>query len=368
MEGKPPLAARFFAAFVTFAVAITIADAALRAHFHVPANFLKKITRKDPGRLPSKGLKPDLDITLTGEFKEFTFRLTTDVEGFRTTLPKKGPGYDLIFLGDSQTAGAGMDDADTFASLVARETGRSVLNTGCYGYSTVEQWLVERRVVPKYRPKDVVLCFYAGNDPYENFRARRYLTGDASAGAKGPKPPGPVDTVKQWLIQHSSIYNLLIRLRRYPVINDTLYRMRLLQTAPPNELVVYKKGDGELKAAFWLATDEALLKARDEAYKVGARFHVVNIPDRCRIDTVYWSGWVAKYRLNADDYDLVEPARRMKDFCVKNGIDFLDLNEVFLKEAGEGNDPYWKIDLHLSKAGNRIVAREVASLLKKAVA
>lgn len=365
MGERPPLAARVLVALVTFIVTLVVADTALRAYFHVPANFLKKITHKDPAALPPKGLKPNLDVTLIGEFKEFKFRLTTDAEGFRTTLPKAGPPYEVVFLGDSQTAGTGMDDADTFASLTARELGRAVLNAGCYGYSTVEEWLVARRVVPTYKPKDVVLCFYAGNDPYENFRFRRYLTGEAGAGAKSPKPPRGIDAAKQWLIQNSSIYNLLIRLRRYPAINDALYKMNLLQTTPPNELVVYKKGESELKKAFWRATEEALLKVRDEAEASNARFHVVNIPDRCRIDAAYWQGWVKKYRLNSGDYDLMEPARRMKFFCEKNSIDFLDLNDVFMKEAAKGESSYWKMDLHLSKTGNRIVAREIVARLRR---
>ncbi len=353
---------------VVTAGTLAAVDKVLQWQLHIPSNFLKKIVYHDSTGLPQKRLKPNLNVELVGAFSEFKFRITTNEEGFRNSLPylHENPGrYTIIFSGDSQTAGTGVNDHETFVSLVGQRLNKPVLNTGCYGYNTVEEWQILRKVLRQYKPELVILCFYAGNDPYENYRFRRYLGNpyDAPRARQSNEEKFELSSLKQYLKKNSSIYNLAIRLRKFTAVNDLLYRLNLVEKEPPLELVVYGKKQSSQKEQFWKATEAALERVRQEVQGHGARLVVVNIPDRCYIDEVYWAGWLFKYRLKAGDFDLLEPSVRLKDFCREKQVDFLDLNEAFKKESLQGNNMYWKFDLHLSTLGNEVVAREILNFL-----
>jgi lysophospholipase L1-like esterase len=97
----------------------------------------------------------------------------------------------------------------------------------------------------------------------------------------------------------------------------------------------------------------------------GAEILIVNIPDRCFIDKAYWTAWVAKYHINAEDYDFEDPARRLAEFCRAHQVPLLDLNPVFQGEASRGRQLYWKIDLHLSPEGNRVIADQLGPYLNE---
>lgn len=355
---------------ITLAVSLVIVDIAVQKQMHVPSNILKDIIRYEPDLLPSKRLKPNLDIVLTGELNEFTFRLTTTEDGFRTSypLPSSEPKkYDLLFLGDSQTAGVGMEDEKTFASLTGKALGKTVLNTGCFGYSTIEQWQMARTILKTQKPQLAVLFFYAGNDPYENFVHRLELTEEPiPAAASVSKKLPPLDAVKDWLKRRSSLYNLLGRLRSKDSVNQLLYRLRLVKGTLPRELEVYRKEESADQKNFMEITEKTFLKLKDELAAHNVPLLVVSVPDRCYIDTGYWEAWIKKYNLEASDFDLLKPSNRMRDFCAANQILFLDLNPVFKEKALAGEKGlYWKMDLHLAAEGNRLTAETVSDYIKK---
>jgi hypothetical protein len=314
----------------------------------------------DSGLEPPKRLKPHLNLRIRGERREFEYRLTTNADGFRNgfSLPSTAVGdYTVLFLGDSQTVGVGVDDAGTFPSRVGELKGIQVLNAACYGYSTLESARLLETLYRKDSPRTVVLGFFAGNDPYENY-AQAAAAGEPSAGKKSWKG------LKDYLGTHSYFYNSLIRLRKYETVNRLLYRTGFVSSTPPEELVVFRKGEDSKKELFWRVTREVILRMDEEVKKHGGRFVLLFIPDRFQVDDLYWEGWKQKYRLNDADFDRSDPNRRMSEFSSRHGIFFLDVTEKLRAEEKAGRHPYWTMDSHLSPHGNEVIAEAVSDFLE----
>lgn len=104
---------------------------------------------------------------------------TINTDGFRNQNISRvdEPSYSVI--GDSFTFGLGVDDDETFVSIMNKknsdnstEIHDSILNYGVPGYSTDQQLILTNELIVKNRiSKHVVLVLYLGNDIFDNMRA-----------------------------------------------------------------------------------------------------------------------------------------------------------------------------------------------------
>lgn len=316
----------------------------------------------EPSENPPKRLKRNADVVALGPYREFRYRITTDTNGFRRTYPfKDNEGiYSLATLGDSQSFGVGVEDEETFASLLAKNLGASVLNTACPGYNTIEEfWTYKNRVQP-FKPRHVLLFFYSGNDPYENYKNRELYYGESESH---PSPSLFWAGLKNLLSKRSAIYTSLIKLRQYPQINSLLYHYKLVNPSLPPELAIFKKDQNREALAHWQITEQIISRLREEVESSGSKFWIVLIPDRYQVDKTYWQQWVSKYNLEPQDFDLMLPNRHLAAFSEKNGINFLDPTESLIQMQQQGKNVYWKIDAHLNALGHQVIADFVASRL-----
>lgn len=162
--------------------------------------------RLDPGMIQ---YDPRLGWRLTpgwqGEHRhhDFTARYRVSVEGFRDdpARPTTRRGRVIAVVGDSFTFGLGVNDADPFVSRLNRAGRHTYLNLALPGSSTDQQALLLEEVLPRYRPDEVWLVVYVGNDLLDNQRARPLQVNAAKpyfelrAGAlhlnNSPVPPAP---------------------------------------------------------------------------------------------------------------------------------------------------------------------------------
>ena len=108
--------------------------------------------------------------------EEFDVRIEINSDGFRgRDWERKRPqALRMLVLGDSETFGWGVDQENTFASLLAREhRDWQVLNAGVSGYGTDQQLLLMKRLLPVVEP-DLVICVFAYNDLFENIMSVTY--------------------------------------------------------------------------------------------------------------------------------------------------------------------------------------------------
>jgi len=181
------------AAFVAFnaAVAGVIVEALLLLMLHVPGltgalprpvrrlvqqiyrHFNRTLIQFDP---QCAQYDPGLTYTLkpgSCTFENIEFR--TEVHVNRLGLRDDESDLaapEVIAIGDSHTMGWGVEEAQTFARVLARKTGRKVLNAGISSYGTVrEMTLLDRLDVSRLR---FLILQYSDNDLLENqtFQAR----------------------------------------------------------------------------------------------------------------------------------------------------------------------------------------------------
>src|SRR5262245_45814127 len=109
--------------------------------------------------------------------KEFSTELTFSEDGRRTTSSgAPASRRPLIFAGDSETMGWGVDDGETFVSLIASSIEAPVLNLGVASYGTVRE-IMRVRMQPRFQDANCIVIQYSWNDFDENsvFLARGAL-------------------------------------------------------------------------------------------------------------------------------------------------------------------------------------------------
>lgn len=325
----------------------------------------------EPSQTPPKRLRPNADVEAHGPFREFRYRITTDAYGFRRTYPFENlrKTYSLAVLGDSQSFGVGVNDEQTFSSLLAKNIGGSVLNAACPGYNTIEEFLIYKNRVREFKPDHVLLFFFSGNDPYENYKNRELYSGNSVSQTLDQKlqhsPDSPWENLKNFLAKRSAIYSSLIKLRQIPQINLLLYHYKLVNPIPPSELAIFDKGENLQALAYWQITEQIISDLQKEVESNSSKFWLVFIPDRYQVDKTYWQQWVSKYNLKPEDFDLMRPNRHLADFSKKNGIRFIDTTESLIKAQNQGKNVYWKIDDHLNVLGHQVIADHVVSTFAK---
>lgn len=352
--------------FVT-ALCLVATDLLVRSFLKIPSDFLKEIVRFDPALSPAKRLRQNLNADYLGAFREFKFRVVTDENGFRKTEPQELNGRlkpEIVVLGDSQTFGVGVNDGQTFASFLSKKAGLPVLNTGCSGYNNYEELELARSIVSYLKPKTFVLAFFAGNDPYENYKQANPAKPAQTSGRKrsGRFSGGKV---KDWLSKNSAIYNLLLRLRRFEAINKLFYRMRLVNDVPPAELDIFKKPVTPRALEFWKATDPAILQMNELCRSQGVALVVLFIPDRYQVEPAYWAQWLKKYHLDASKFDLDLPNHHMQELCLTNGIRYSDATPALRSYETKEGSMYWRIDNHLAPRGHEVIAQVLATELSQ---
>lgn len=134
-----------------------------------------------------------------------TFHLSTNAAGFRgPELPEVPPEPVVLCVGDSVTAGYGVDDGEAYPRVLeemlrtrpalARAT---VVNAGVFGYTSEQGRVVLPRLMERCRPRVVILC-YGINDDWPTIYPDPTLLSDR----------GWVGRIQRWL-RPSRIYTLL---------------------------------------------------------------------------------------------------------------------------------------------------------------
>ena len=126
---------------------------------------LNEILEPDPERFWR--LRPNITKRLEGEIagsRQISFFVSTDKHGHRRTAELSSAAHTVLFLGDSCTFGVGVDDDQTFASLLQdRLPATRCLNAGVPGYSAFQgRRLLES--VSNTDPPNVVVVSFLFND------------------------------------------------------------------------------------------------------------------------------------------------------------------------------------------------------------
>jgi hypothetical protein len=257
----------------------------------------------------------------------------------------------IAVLGDSMAEALQVPMNATFWSVAERRVKEckafgardvEVLNFGVSGYGTAQELLTLRHRVSDYAPDIVVLAFYPGNDVRNNSRELEpmklrpffRLQGDQLIRDDGFLRDPEYLSYKRTFGAREILFDLRTfqLLRRIKAVIEQFNSKEAGAARAPNaelgldEKVFLPPASAAWKDA-WAVTERLIVKMRDEAAGLGARFLLVSIP----------IGIQANPDLNIRDRfardlgasDLLYPENRLRALAEKEKIDVLLLAPPF---------------------------------------
>jgi len=280
---------------------------------------------------------------------EFDVEYAIDDRGLRarsTPAPADTASLRVVFVGDSFTFGDANAEPDTWVRLTEatlRQRGYAVecVNAGVQGYDTrAELWYL-RELLPALRP-DVVVLGFTANDVYSN------------APEETPAPSSALTHRGS-----RSRLHVVALARRIMAQNDHVYT-RLFAMSSRN--LYYAIPPGEHAERQYRVTRDLMAAMNASCRMQGVPFLVVSIPQQFSV--------LARAR----DLEFKNLDASAVDANLVSGIRNLDFPWVetlpLLADTYRASDVplFYRLDGHLTPAGNRVVADIAARVLEPVLA
>jgi hypothetical protein len=325
--------------------------------------------------------RPNLDVTTRTE-QGWTVRYRTNPDGLTPSGARraKPPGIVRILLfGDSTVVGRGVPpDRTVHADLerLLRQAGKrvEVVNAGVEGYSTDQELLLMRRLIPLYHP-DVVayaLCDndFGGNESREAYglpkprfvvSANGVLTYVPPPGAMPSRTEGSGGGPRQWRqwLQGSALYRLLQP--RLLVLRARFggWQGRNLLGLAPDFYYVPER----LEAIDWKLFTALLAGMDASARQGGARFFFYSHPAIAEVWDPYIRDTERKLRLPPGRYDRFALERCLERVAAGTGVPYCPLIETFRADAARGPFHLLPRDPHCNPVGYEVTAEALSRFL-----
>jgi hypothetical protein len=281
----------------------------------------------------------------------------TDEHGFRN--PPGISRADIVFIGDSFTEAASIEEPKTFVQRMAAETGMTAVNLGRGAYGPQQELIVLERYGLSYQPRVVVWQLFEGNDLID---ARNFAEWRTT-----PRPP-----VKPLLIRY--LDNSLLRSAMNGTRRDRYDRHRatLRYTDGTARQVAiryhYDPRQTEKEALGFEETRMAIEAGYRLCQSRGIQLVIVHVPVMARVLAPWLDFASAAEREQVLPGDsLIAPldfGSQLKTVCQRLGCSYLDLFESLGARATTDNRGlYIPNNEHLDTQGAEVVAQAVARLL-----
>jgi lysophospholipase L1-like esterase len=267
---------------------------------------------------------------------ELTYEVRVNLLGFRGPAPAPGPPL-VLCLGDSTTFGMYVQEDETYpallpAALRARGVEAQALNAGCPRWTITDEREQLQAALPRLRPRAVVLLF-CGNDLNE--------LGLAPARERALDGQGKPRLLERLALPEAFLWLGLEGGRAW----------KRLRGRWPEPLRADQGVTAERDLALWQRWAAELAHARALCAAEGARLLVAAFPAYLEVETA-------------------EPChveQVLPGLVRQAGAEWLDLYPAFraAHRAGQGDVFLLPQDAHASRAGNELIAREVAAALAR---
>ena len=275
----------------------------------------------------------------------FNTKFNTNAQGFRGE--NFDPFYEKIIfmLGDSMTLGYGIDENQTSSYMLQKYLNDryKVYNLGVLHYGQKQEVVQLKRYLPIYKPDLVIVNLALANDIMDNCEPIPYLNSTA---------------------QSKSIRDI-IKKSRFIVF---LYRSIILPFKEPLDLDFYIQSPE--KEECYAKTEKYLSEMKNLSLQynstmvlviIGREYHTSEKEKKRLLDRYER---FQDYNENKEKFDLYIGEKKVNEMCSSLDINCLDLIPIF-KEYGENTPFYLSDDVHWSKEGSDLAAREIEKYLKK---
>ena len=309
--------------------------------------------------------------------------------GFRGPAPvkTKKPGtYRVIFLGDSFVHALGVPYEDVFFNLIGQQFKAEnkpveVIGLGVEMYGTVDEYMLYRHVARHYRPDLVVLCFYVGNDLFNNHPPETHRPGARLINGQIEFQPVKLkrrNPVRDFFRKHVRIYSYLPELFKNAaaLISSTVSKktgrssreeIRARFETMADAEYTYRTIKEDESGIRWRITLKVLEKLETDVKDDGGRLALCVFPTMAQVYDRYWKVLVQKYEPEwTDERDRFLPQDILAEFCRSHDIDFIPLSRKMMTAARETHERFYLDgDIHFNAHGHAFTARELATGIKE---
>ena len=284
---------------------------------------------------------------------EYEVEYAINGEGFRDAKPHpvpKPPGTQrVLLLGDSFTFGQGVAYEETWPVLAERELERGgakvdLVKAGVQGMDTRTEYILLRRHARRYQPDAVVVGFLI-NDLYTN------IPYEERPDTEAPDSAGDWTQLRDAVFVESErdrTIHLLALARRLVTSNDAAYLKLYLAAPDRGGFLSVPLGE---TARRQLEVTEGLFD-RIDAYcdSLGVPLVVLSIPQQFQV--LYVRSGRADSTVDVSFYD-----RHFAEFARNRGFSWIPTMDGFTAADSSGAELFFRLDGHLTPAGNAVLAR-----------
>jgi hypothetical protein len=282
----------------------------------------------------------------------------TDENGFRN--PPGQRQADIVFIGDSFTEAAQVEDSDTFVRRVGRLTGLSVVNLARGAYGPQQELIVLQRYGLAYKPRVVVWQLFEGNDLI-----------DAEQFAEWMKNPQQVDSSLRERYFANSLLNEVLAGTRLPERGESVATLRyhdgttrrvpLRYRYEPDQPSTLPLGMSETLRV--VETGQRLCESQ------GIQLLVMFVPTMVRVlaPDITFDRPEDRVRFLPE----VRPGQKdlsdtMQEFCDRIGCSFVDGVDVLRRAATAGSEHnlYIPNDEHFDIGAHEVIAQVIVDSVR----
>lgn len=339
--------------------------------FFAPQKTLNQLSSMSPpiyeaGDHISWQYKPDsIGRRVIGEFNISYIINSFGNRDKERTFMKKPNTTRILVVGDSITAGFGVEQNETFTYLLERMLNNGsrnfeVWNAGVEGYSQDTEYVYLVNNIKNISPDMVVVVFYAGNDildisknswetdnnglPINITSDIMYIQDNQLRLKESPLNPYQVDFlgyIEMALFRWSHLYILFKNTFSIKTSHGDFESISLMIEETPKEV-----------AENFEKTKKLLNAMRDLSSENNSSFVVVIFPSRMQINDAEWHIIEKKYAEYRPKRDLVQ--QRLLEWCSAEQVLCIDLYPPFLSSKKQLY--YTLIDIHPNTEGHLMAA------------
>lgn len=315
-----------------------------------------------------------------GRFKgdEFDIRINVNSSGFRgpeLARDKTAGRKRIVFVGDSFTFGWGVNEEETFVSLLQKDQPAELINAGIVSYSPALEYLLIREKIIALQPDEVVLCLDQSDlqDDYKYSDSGIFKDGVLQSvrpiGRFAPNlTSGFENPFLRFLARHSAFFIYADKkIKVWQGIPDPASRkLPLVQGNIERDRFFFLREHPVDFDQHWMRTERYLTLIAEMLHEHGIKFSLVIYPYGHQVAGDEWADRTT-YQFAADQVYAGGPvSERLREFARNRELSFIDLRESLIayKKAHPAEKLYFAHDGHWTLQGHRVVAAALQSWLR----
>ena len=301
--------------------------------------------------------------------QEYSHTVNIDRGGYRSNGDLTyGYSKTVPILGDSFTFGLGVEDSETFVSLLDTMSTIRYLNLGIPGNSIAQHIdIVERRHHELGEPSNYVFVFFVGND-FQNIVESHIMSSKKDVvdiGDGSDMDYYPTTTSK---------FNILSSINEYVMRDAFLSKLYIVQWVRHKLLMLVNRSNADLMDPIFLIIrkdkdylSNAKLVFENElkslnrlSRKLYFDYAFIIIPDRHQIDLNLLRLRSEYYGITDDKIDILLPNDLLADLFQSNGVPYIDVTDCMASKE-DISSLFYVRDNHLTTRGHRVAAACMAN-------